>query len=40
MISARTGAGIDDLLAAVDARLPRRDQEIRLSARGQGRKEK
>jgi GTPase len=29
VVSARTGAGIDDLLAAVDARLPRRDQEIR-----------
>src|SRR5499427_5513517 len=30
VVSARTGAGIEDLLAAVDARLPRRDQEIRV----------
>ncbi|HYB89158.1 MAG TPA: GTPase HflX [Streptosporangiaceae bacterium] len=30
VISARTGEGIEDLLAAVDARLPRRDQEIRV----------
>jgi GTP-binding protein HflX len=30
VVSARTGAGIGDLLAAVDARLPRRDQEIRV----------
>src|SRR5213078_2067771 len=27
VVSARTGMGIEDLLAAVDARLPRRDQE-------------
>ncbi len=30
VISARTGEGTEDLLAAVDARLPRRDQEIRV----------
>src|SRR5256884_372266 len=30
VVSARTGLGIGDLLAAVDARLPRRDQEIRV----------
>src|SRR5207248_9337516 len=30
VVSARTGMGIEDLLAAVDARLPRRDQEIRV----------
>jgi GTPase len=30
VVSARTGAGIEDLLAAVDARLPRRDQEVRV----------
>jgi GTP-binding protein HflX len=30
VISARTGIGIEDLLAAVDARLPRRDQEVRV----------
>ena len=30
VISARTGEGVEDLLAAVDARLPRRDQEIRV----------
>jgi GTP-binding protein HflX len=29
VVSARTGAGIGDLLAAVDAALPQRDQEIR-----------
>ena len=28
--SARTGAGIEDLLAAVDGRLPRRDREVRV----------
>jgi len=28
--SARTGAGMEDLLAAVDGRLPRRDQEVRV----------
>jgi GTPase len=28
--SARTGAGLEDLLAAVDGRLPRRDQEVRV----------
>ena len=31
VVSARTGAGIEDLLAAVDAGLPRRDQEIACS---------
>jgi GTPase len=30
VVSARTGMGIGDLLAAVDARLPRRDQEVRV----------
>ena len=30
VVSAQTGAGLEDLLAAVDARLPRRDQEIRV----------
>jgi GTPase len=30
VISARTGEGIEDLFAAVDARLPRRDQEVRV----------
>src|SRR5215472_11665078 len=30
VVSALTGAGIEDLLAVVDARLPRRDQEIRV----------
>ena len=30
VVSARTGMGIEDLLAAVDDRLPRRDQEIRV----------
>jgi GTP-binding protein HflX len=28
VISARTGAGLDDLLAAIDRKLPRRDQEV------------
>jgi GTP-binding protein HflX len=30
VVSALTGSGIDDLLAAVDARLPRRDREVRV----------
>src|SRR5262244_828145 len=30
VVSARTGLGIEDLLAAVDARLPRRDHEVRV----------
>jgi GTP-binding protein HflX len=30
VVSARAGTGIGDLLAAVDARLPRRDQEVRV----------
>jgi GTP-binding protein HflX len=30
VVSARTGLGIGDLLTAVDARLPRRDQEVRV----------
>jgi GTP-binding protein HflX len=30
VVSALTGSGIDDLLAAVDAGLPRRDREIRV----------
>jgi GTP-binding protein HflX len=30
VVSARTGLGIEDLLAAVDARLPRREHEVRV----------
>jgi len=30
VVSARTGLGIEDLLTAVDARLPRRDHEVRV----------
>jgi GTPase len=30
VVSAQTGAGIEDLLAAMDARLPRRDPEVRV----------
>jgi GTP-binding protein HflX len=30
VVSARTGLGIEDLLTAVDARLPRREHEVRV----------